>query len=60
MRKLNDEQWKDLLKRLADASEKFAIASLAIGAYQGNLIAGLIGLAFLAVCIILSIKGGAK
>jgi len=57
---LNREQWTVLLKRLADASEKFAIASLAIGAYQGNLVAGLFGLAFFAVCLIFTIIGGAR
>lgn len=44
-------------KRIADASEKFAVASFAIGAYQGNIGAGFIGLAFLAVCLILTWRG---
>ena len=56
----SQKQVADLLKRLGDASEKFAIASLALGAYDGNIYAGLVGLAFFTVCIILTYIGGAR
>jgi hypothetical protein len=49
-----------MVKRLADASEKFAVASFAIGAYQGNEEAGAAGLAFLLVTSLILTKGGEK
>jgi hypothetical protein len=58
--KLTPKQVTDLLKRFGDASEKFAIASLAIGAWEGNLAAALIGLAFFSICITLTTIGGAR
>jgi hypothetical protein len=42
---------------MADASEKFAIASAAIGAYEGLKAAFFVGLAFLLVSLILTIRG---
>lgn len=30
-------------KRIADAAEKMGVAGMALGAYQGNLLAGLLG-----------------
>ena len=57
---LKQKQITDLLKRLADASEKFAIASLALAAYQGNTEAGMIGLVFFTGCLIMTLAGGAR
>lgn len=46
-----------IAKRLADVFEKFAVASFALGAYQGHISAGVIGLAFLVMSLILTWRG---
>ena len=54
---LNERQREAAIKRIADASEKFAIASAALGVYEGITGAVLLALAFLTVSIILTVRG---
>jgi len=45
------------IKRIADASEKFAIVSAALGVYEGKVVAMFFAIAFLAMSIILTVRG---
>ena len=45
------------IKRIADASEKFAIVSAALGVYESNTGAMFFTVAFLVVSVILTVRG---
>jgi hypothetical protein len=45
-------------KRIADASEKFAVGSLLVAAFQGgNIVAVFTGFGFLALSLLLTMRG---
>ena len=54
---LNKGQLEAASKRIADACEKFAIVSAALGVYEGNKWAVLLAVAFMAASIILTVRG---
>ena len=54
---LAEKQKVVLYKRVADVSEKFAVASFALAAYEENMLAGIVGLVFLIACLIITARG---
>ena len=54
---LNDNQKAIAVKRIADASEKFAVGAFVVAAFQGSILAAFLGIFFLGISITLSIRG---
>jgi Na+-driven multidrug efflux pump len=53
-----DDKKKAVAKRLADAAEKMGVAGMALAAYQGNFLAGLMGLVIFLYSIYLTWRLG--
>jgi hypothetical protein len=53
-------QKQAIAKRLADAAEKMGVAGMALGAYQGNVLAGLLGLGVFLSSIFLTWRFAAR
>ena len=51
---LNDKQKELLAKRIADASEKLAVAGIALGVYQENAFAAFVGGLILAFSLVIT------
>lgn len=52
--RLNEEQRRALLKRVADVYEKVGVAGLAVGLFQHNELGAVLGIGFIAISLFLT------